>query len=62
MSNPQPTSTKFVVSMPDEWSEAEIYDTCTIFGRVLIRQYDDSSDSEVSEDQPSRSFALLDFI
>lgn len=62
LSNPKPTTTKFVVSMPDEWREAEIYDTCTIFGRVLIRQYDESSASEFSADPPCPSLALLDFI
>ena len=60
--SPTPSLVKFVVPMPEEWSQAEIYDTCTIFGRVMIREYDDSSDSEHSADHTHRALAVLDFI
>ena len=60
--SPIPSLVKFVVPMPGEWSQAEVYDTCTLFGRVMIREYDDSSDSEHSDDHPYRGLAVLDFI
>jgi len=62
LASPRPSLVKFVVPMPAEWDQAEIYDTCTIFGRVMIREYDDSSDSEHSADHRHRRLAVLDFV
>lgn len=59
--SPTAIFSRFVVPMPQSWSQAEVFDTCTIFGRIMIREYDDSSDSEHPEGQPFPGLALLDF-
>lgn len=45
----------------DDWDQAEAYDSCTIYGRMLIRQYDSSSDSEHSANENQPKLAVLDF-
>lgn len=50
------------VLVPDnEWDQAEAFDSCTIFGRILIRQYDPSSDSEYSDSAQFPKIAAMDF-
>lgn len=52
----------YIVHPPQgDWSDAEAYDSCTIYGRILLRQYDDSSGSEDSVKEGQINLALLDF-
>ncbi|KAF8323061.1 hypothetical protein DL93DRAFT_2162259 [Clavulina sp. PMI_390] len=51
-----------VQDLDGDWDQAEAYDCCTIFGRILLRQYDSSSDSEQSEGGTHPLLALMDFI
>jgi hypothetical protein len=57
-----PAKVAFPVELLDEWENAEAYDSCTIYGRILLRQYDDSSDSEHSDSEEHLGLAVLDFI
>lgn len=59
--HPEPRAISIPISVTDnEWDQAEAYDSCMIFGRILIRQYDSSSDSEPSDDTQLPKLALLD--
>lgn len=60
--DPQPISVTFIVTIPEDWDNAEVYDTCTIYGRVLIRQYDDSSTSGMDDNGPGPGLAMLDIV
>lgn len=58
-----PTSFSLPVPLPDEeWDHAEAHDSCTIFGRLILRQYDSSSDSEHSDNQSYLGLALIDLL
>lgn len=58
-----PSSFSVPVEFPnEEWDQAEAYDSCTVFGRIVIRQYDGSSDSEHSDSQSYPSLVLVDFV
>ena len=60
--NSQPQMRSFPVTLAEDWDEAEVYDTCTILGRILLRQYDSSSDSEHSDDADYPELAVMDFV